>query len=169
MPPMRGPPLPRRLPMGGMRGRSRSTARHEAVTAGWLRKPPGYLLGYAIGRSAWSVAKAVERWIESSPVSVRVTRHPARRGSSSSSTTHGAGACRSWSVTVWSDSGCLDLRLTRYADTSEPARSASGTATGRPSDSLRSSTVGDGIIGTAVVTHAEEAVWNGQSGLSVGK
>lgn len=136
--------------------RGRSSARRVEFTPAWSSRPRTSPLAYGLGRLAWSSASRVERWIASSPVSVQVIRPPRPKGSSSSSTVRGGRGWRTWSVTVSFGSVYLESALVRYASGSSGTRSGSGTATTRPSDSSRSSSVEDVTTGTAVPTHAEQ-------------
>ena len=94
-------------------------------------------------------AKVAELLIAASLVSPHVIPAAAPAADGSSLTRRGAGGSRSWSVTGSSGSVCRRLRLVRSGSTSGRGTSAGGTATGRTSDSSRSSSVEDDIIGTA--------------------
>ena len=140
-----------------MTGRSPSTGRpaREVRLCESCREP---LLSHVLScpsHRVFSIENLAENLIAASLASVPETRVLLLPADGSSSTTRGARASRSWSVTGSSGSVCRRLRRAKSASTSRSGPSTAGTGTGRTSASSRSSSEADDITGTVEVTLVE--------------
>lgn len=120
-------------------------------------EPLIYPMHWCRSPHASSVEKVVAALPESSQEWARETLHQVLAEDGSSLTRRGARASRSWSATGSSGLVCRRIRRKKYDYIWGRIQSQLGMATGKTSDSLKSSTGEADIIGMAAPTPAERA------------